>query len=209
MLSAKDNRTRQCVIVKNTLGESQRWPDHASGSHHLRALDFVEKLLHGLWPSLTPVSDAYPPATVLRVFLKNVIFRSQSTHRTLLTACYYLVLFKSKHNEMQTSGPSNKTRAFQFLQSHERIFLSAFILGWKFTQDYCYTTLQWASISGFSQKDINASEAYFLSTIDWRLYISRTEFEHWYSEVSYHVRNPNAALSGSLLYPERPCAVLI
>lgn len=152
MLSAKDNRTRQCVIVENTLGESQRWPDHASGSHHLRALDFVEKLLHGLWPSLTPVSDAYPPATVLRVFLKNVIFRSQSTHRTLLTACYYLVLFKSKHNEMQTSGPSNKTRAFQFLQSHERIFLSAFILGWKFTQDYCYTTLQWASISGFIER---------------------------------------------------------
>lgn len=209
MLSAKDHRARQLAIVENTLRESQSWAPHVPGSRHLRALGFVERLLHSLWPSLATVSDGYSSTAVLRVFLRTVIFRSQSTHHTLLTACYYLVLFHSKQKGMQTSGPFDMTGGTQCLQPHARIFLSALILGWKFTQDCCYTTLQWTSISGFSQEEINADEAHFLSTIDWRLYISRTEFEHWYSKVSYHIRNPTAALCGSLLYPGATCGILV
>jgi hypothetical protein len=75
------------------------------------------------------------------------------------------------------------------------MFLAALMLGWKFTQDYVYSTRRWASFSGISDKELNRNEGLFLSVIDWRLFISHGMFSHWKSEVLYYIQNPDVALA--------------
>lgn len=83
----------------------------------------------------------------------------------------------------------------QPLQCQRRMFLEALMLGWKFTQDYVYSTRRWASFSGLSDKELNRNEGLFLSVIDWRRFISHGMFSHWKSEVLYYVQNPDVALA--------------
>jgi hypothetical protein len=67
------------------------------------------------------------------------------------------------------------------------MFLSAIMLGWKYTQENSYSSKTWARISGLSLKEINSNERAFLATINWRLYISSETFERW----SIHMCIPN------------------
>jgi hypothetical protein len=78
------------------------------------------------------------------------------------------------------------------------MFLSALMLGWKFTQERGPSTRKWAMLSGLSLGEINGNEAAFLSMIDWRLYIPHTVFARWNTEVTYHVGKPELALCDSL-----------
>lgn len=95
------------------------------------------------------------------------------------------------HSTTKPLQMSQKTRP---LQCPRRMFLSALMLGWKFTQEKAYETRTWASLSGLSTRELNGNEAVFLAMIDWRLYIAQAVFKRWDIEVVYHVRNPGPGL---------------
>ncbi|KAH7118251.1 hypothetical protein B0J13DRAFT_458427, partial [Dactylonectria estremocensis] len=69
-----------------------------------------------------------------------------------------------------------------------RMFISALMLGWKYTQEKSYSSKVWARISGLRLKEINSNEAMFLIIIDWRLYIPYETFKRWSDYVSSHLK---------------------
>jgi hypothetical protein len=156
------------------------------------SIDFSERFLISLWSPLAKNSPK--KSTGFRVYLKNILRRSHTTYHTLIAAFYYLALLRFTIQQKFSIEPFEVPKELQPLQCRRRMFLTALILGWKFTQDYGYSTRRWASFSGLSEKELNKNEGLFLSVIDWRLFISHTTFSHWKSEVLYYVQNPDVAL---------------
>lgn len=87
------------------------------------------------------------------------------------------------------------------LRCQRRMFITALILAWKYTQDRQYSLGVWAKISGLCPQEIKANEAIFLETVDWRLFIPQAAFERWAraTAVLYSAALPDLALHDSTL----------
>lgn len=160
-------------------------------------ITFADRFLIALWIP-TVITDLDNPMT-LRFYLENVLRRSCATYHTLLAAFHYLVLLRTMTKRHYTGKQLKASKKLRVLQCPRRMFLSALMLGWKFTQERGSSTRKWARLSGLSSREINSNEAAFLSTIDWRLYIPHTVFARWDTEVAYYVGKPGLRLSDFLL----------
>jgi hypothetical protein len=161
-------------------------------AHRIALLDFSERFLVALWSPLAKNSPK--TSTGFRVYLKNVLRRSHTTYNTLIATFYYLALLQLTIKQKFPTKPFQVSQELQPLQCQRRVLLAALMLGWKFTQDYGYSTRRWASFSGLRGKELNRNEVLFFSVIDWRLFISHVMFSHWKTEVLYYVQNPDVAL---------------
>ena len=162
-------------------------------------LGFADRLLVALWPA-SDVLSVNQVLIPLRAYIEHILRVSRATYYTLLTAFYYLVLFRSLiSSQKSTTNPSEDSKKTGPLQCQRRMFLSALILASKYTQERSFSSRVWAKISGLCIKEINTNEAVFLSTIDWRLYISNRAFESWVAEVLCYAKLPELALPESLL----------
>jgi hypothetical protein len=163
-------------------------------------LGFTDRFVVALWPTQTFCAGLVVPGDTFRVYLESILRRSRATYHTLLAAFNYLALLRSSMEQQhQVAHHLVVPGTLQPLTCQRRMFLSALMLGWKFTQEHCYSTRTWAKISGLGSTEINANEAAFLSVINWRLYIPRAVFESWATELPYYMRKPEAAIPNSLL----------
>ena len=60
-----------------------------------------------------------------------------------------------------------------------RLILTAVLLTAKMYNDTYYTNQYVASVGGVSLQNINELERFFMLMIDWRLYITTEEFDHY------------------------------
>ncbi|KAI5455829.1 hypothetical protein BGZ63DRAFT_397420 [Mariannaea sp. PMI_226] len=140
-------------------------------------LDSTNLLLTSLWPCPAPTVLGSASVMPLRAYTESILRKSRATYSTLLAACYYLKLL---HISLKMSAvaaqPETSTKAGP-IQCPRRMFLSALMLGWKYTQEKSYSSRVWARISGLSLREINSNEAMVLEIIDWHLYIPYENFE--------------------------------
>ncbi|KAH8901633.1 hypothetical protein GQ53DRAFT_740442 [Thozetella sp. PMI_491] len=146
--------------------------------------------------STTSPSDPLPT----RLYLETLLQRSRTTYNTLMVTLYYLTLPGSTALESTCEADSSRhAKMLTPLHCQRRLFLSALMLAWKFTQERCYSSAHWAAMSGLCLKEINMNEATFLSTVHWDLYISGTAFEQWGNEVASYIALPELMLRASVL----------
>ncbi|KAH9205175.1 hypothetical protein DL95DRAFT_95459 [Leptodontidium sp. 2 PMI_412] len=166
---------------------------------------FADRLLVALWPAPTSIShpdtaSAHRVLIPLRAYIEFILRRSRTTRSTLLAALYYLTLLPPLVPKQKLATDRlEDTERVRPLQCQRRMFLAALILAWKYTQERSYSSRAWVQISGLSSKEINANEAVFLSSIDWRLYVPDTFFHRWTAEVLFYAKLPARALPDSLL----------
>ncbi|KAH7112346.1 hypothetical protein EDB81DRAFT_827631 [Dactylonectria macrodidyma] len=125
--------------------------------HAIRRDNFVDdligsanRLLMALWPCPAAAPLGTPHLIPLRAYIERILRTSGATPAK--------------------TGP---------IQCPRRMFISALMLGWKYTQEKSYSSKVWARISGLRLKEINSNEAMFLIIIDWRLYIPYETFKRW------------------------------
>ncbi|CAO3629954.1 unnamed protein product [Mucor hiemalis] len=66
------------------------------------------------------------------------------------------------------------------------MFLASLVVASKFVQDKTYRNSAWAKIAGLPVAEINTAERYFLSLMDYRLYIDQPTFDRWHRLL--HIR---------------------
>ena len=154
-----------------------------------------------MWPCGLPQTSSVNQVLIpLRAYIEHILRVSRATYYTLLTAFYYLALLRSSiSSQKSTTNPPEDSKKTRPLQCQRRMFLSALILASKYAQARSFSSRAWAKISRLCLKEINTNEAVFLSTIDWRLYISNGAFERWVAAVLYFAKLPELALPESLL----------
>ncbi|KAH6883834.1 hypothetical protein B0T10DRAFT_136685 [Thelonectria olida] len=139
-------------------------------------IDSTNRLLTILWPCPAPTLLGTPPVVPLRAYMERILRVSRETYSTLLAACYYLKLLHNSTKLSAVAAQSQTPEKTGPIQCPRRMFLSALMLGWKYTQEKSYSSRVWARISGLSLKEINSNEAMFLEIIDWHLYIPYENF---------------------------------
>ncbi|KAH7161795.1 hypothetical protein EDB81DRAFT_785551 [Dactylonectria macrodidyma] len=131
----------------------------------------THRLLMALWPCPAAAPLGTPNLIPLRTYIERILRISGATYATLLAACYYLNLLHISLELNPVAVQSPRPAKMGPIQCPRRMFLSALMLGWKYTQEKSYSSKVWARISGLCLKEINSNEAMFLIVIDWRLYI--------------------------------------
>ncbi|KAH6866144.1 hypothetical protein B0T10DRAFT_574305, partial [Thelonectria olida] len=140
-------------------------------------IDSTNRLLTTLWPCPAPTFMGTLPVVPLGAYTERILRTSGATYSTLLAACYYLKLLHISLELSPVAAQSQKWAKTGPIPCPRRMFLSALMLGWKYTQEKSYSSRVWARISGLSLKEINSNEAMFLVIIDWHLYIPCENFE--------------------------------
>jgi hypothetical protein len=146
-------------------------------------------LLTTLWPANPHiVISSHASMVPLEIYIKEVLQRSCVTYSTLLTAFHYLRLLQSGVPRAN-SRICRQTEHEQFspLACQRRMFLSAVMLAWKYTQDKCYSSRQWARISGLCLTEINSNEGIFLQRVCWCLYIPQAVLLEIRSDVDSYI----------------------
>lgn len=124
----------------------------------------------------------------LETYITEILQRSRITYSTLLTAFHYLKLLQSAvPSESFWTWKLPKHRRHSPLACQRRMFLSAVMLAWKYTQDKCYSSRQWARISGLCLTEINSNEGIFLQRVCWRLYIPQADLQQIGSDVNLYI----------------------
>lgn len=125
------------------------------------------------------------PVVPLRTFIQEVLKRSRTTYSTLQTALFYLFRARPKIIEhLQQQQKSWKHNAY--ISCGRRMFLASLVVASKFVQDKTYRNSAWAKIAGLPVTEINTAERYFLSLMDYRLYIDQPTFDRWHRLL--HIR---------------------
>ena len=198
---------RRRKFVRNLIGILPITRSISNGTDHLCLLGFTNRLLETLW---------HEPVTIFQVdvnsanslmplcaFLEHILQRSRATYATLLATFYYLTLLRSSISKQNstTDRPENCMPVPRALRCQRRMFITALILAWKYTQDRQYSLGVWAKISGLCSQEIKANEAIFLETVDWRLFIPQAAFERWVraTAVLYSATLSDSALQDSTL----------
>lgn len=131
----------------------------------------------------------------MRTFIQEVLKRSRITYSTLQTALFYL--FRAQpalRNNSQMKSWQHKA----YVNCGRRMFLASLVVASKFVQDKTYRNSAWAKIAGLSVSEINTAEQYFLSLLDYRLYIDQSVFDHWHQLLHEKTTNKMHRLPTSL-----------
>ncbi|KAI8987604.1 hypothetical protein BDF20DRAFT_910191 [Mycotypha africana] len=132
------------------------------------------------------------PVVPLRTFIQEVLKRSRTTYSTLQTALFYLfrsrpIIVQHLQQQQQQQQQQQKKRSHDcdwqcnaYISCGRRMFLASLVVASKFVQDKTYRNSAWAKIAGLSVNEINTAERYFLSLLDYRLYIDLPIFDRWH-----------------------------
>lgn len=125
------------------------------------------------------------PVVPLRTFIQEVLKRSRTTYSTLQTALFYLFRARPKiieHSQQQQKSWQHNA----YISCGRRMFLASLVVASKFVQDKTYRNSAWAKIAGLPVAEINTAERFFLSLMDYRLYIDQPTFDRWHRLL--HIR---------------------
>jgi len=162
-------------------------------------LGFADRLLEALFPGPAVLSGA--SAITLGAYVELIVRRSRTTYTTLLAALYYLALFRSISVKLESAAERQEdVEVDSKPPCQRRMFLAALMLSSKYTQDRNFSSRSWATISGLRSNELNANEALFLATIDWRLYIPPMSFQRWATEVSHYAMTPELTLPNFFVF---------
>ena len=86
-----------------------------------------------------------------------------------------------------------------------RLILTTVLIASKMFNDTYYTNQFIAQVGGVSLPNINELERFFMSMIEWNLYISTEEFDFYERglEVFQHPETPTSVMSSPTLSPEQ------
>lgn len=115
----------------------------------------------------------------LRHFIKETLRRSRTSYSTLQVTFWYLILIKAHIPDHVHRTPNAFDREEARLCCGRRMFVAALMLASKWVQDRSFKTRAWSKITGLSPAELNANEYVFLERIDFRLHISKQDYEDW------------------------------
>jgi hypothetical protein len=157
----------------------------------------------------------------LRTFIQETCRRSKTSYSTLQIALYYLILLKGVLPDLDFTreqprgsdrpdmwptdsqvllGQSNEPSACRVMQCGRRMFMAALMLAAKYLQDRNFSCRAWARISGLSCTEINQNERAYLQSIEYRLHITKENFDNWSQIVNEFCQSEK--VQGSLDYPK-------
>ncbi|ORX82202.1 hypothetical protein K493DRAFT_190577, partial [Basidiobolus meristosporus CBS 931.73] len=132
-----------------------------------RLAEFAANMVNYMWNTQLS-SYSSTASTDLKAFCSALIFTTEMSSTTILTALQYIHRLKS----YCPSAGGNRT-------SEYRIFTVALILASKFLDDSTYTNKTWAEVTRIPVRELNSMELEFLSFLDFDLFVSEKEFIHW------------------------------
>ncbi|KAK9727377.1 hypothetical protein K7432_001909 [Basidiobolus ranarum] len=185
------NKVDFCIFSKSTQQHesivrqkiSKFLPDIST----LRVAEFAANMVSYMWNTQLG-SSSYTASADLKAFCNALIFTTEMSSTTILTALQYI-------HRLKSYSPSAGGNHW----SEYRLFTVALMLASKFLDDATFTNKVWAEVTRVPVKELNLMELEFLSFVDFDLYVSEREFLHWLQCLGHYwnrVPNPNR-LKGS------------
>jgi hypothetical protein len=120
---------------------------------------------------VTPMTSIEQFSHQILDFLKRVLKSTKVNCSTLFLALKLFYLY----GKNQTIN----CKDLELMSTKSRVLLIGMMLANKFTEDHPYSNKAWSTLTGLSIIKINEMENQFLSVLNYKIFISETEFITW------------------------------
>lgn len=136
-------------------------------------------IIDSIWPA-----PGHAKVVGTKGFIREILKRSKTTYFMLQVSLFYIFRVKRVVQAKLRMAAGERRYRDNLMCCGRRMFLASLMAASKYIHDKSYRNKAWADASGLTLAEINASELAFLQMIDYRLYISKSTFEKWYTMLN-------------------------
>ncbi|CAG8633998.1 10641_t:CDS:2, partial [Ambispora gerdemannii] len=170
--------------VNNEAASKHHQNNHHNSSGASKLAEFASNMVYQMWhfkrPSSAlagqyvapPVSNPKNISPTASPQFKS--FCNQVLQQTQLSESVVLLSLKYVQKLVKSGTMSTGDKGSEY-----RLFTVALMLANKFLDDNTFTNKTWSEVTNISVKELNIMELEFLDNLDFKLFVSDTEYKHW------------------------------